>query len=72
MAMPTVKRWADDLRAVFGTAEFNAGLRSQGFFASEGGEVVNTLKPLGRIEVALSNIVIGDAPVPVKRGARGR
>ena len=43
--MPTVKRWADDLRAVFGHAEMQAAMRDQGYFASEGVRTIDTRKP---------------------------
>ncbi len=44
--MPTVKRWADDLRATFGHAEMQEAMRSQGYQASEGGRTIDTRKPL--------------------------
>lgn len=42
MSLPTVKAWADQLRAAFGAADFDAGLRQFGYFASEGGKTLDT------------------------------
>ena len=49
--MPTVKRWADDLRAVFGAADIQAAMRDLGYYASEAGRTIDTRKPLGSVEV---------------------
>ena len=58
MSMPTVKAWADDLRAAFGAAEFDAGLRTLGYFAQENGRTIDTRKPSGGTEVQASAMVI--------------
>ena len=64
--MPTVKCWADDLREAFGAVEFDAGLRSHGFLACEGGKTVDTrkLKPTVLVTPVL--------PLRKKESARGR
>lgn len=64
--MPTVKRWADDLRAAFGADEFNAGLKSQGYLASEGGRVIDTRK------YQPGTLVVPVLPLPKKEDKRGR
>ena len=65
--MPTVKRWADDLRAVFGHAEMQEAMRTQGYLASEGGRPIDTRKPMPGtwVSPALSGPVI---VVGAKRG----
>lgn len=68
--MPNVKRWADDLRAVFGAAEIDAALRAQGFYASEAGRVLDTRTPLGSREVCAAQMVIQRPKQEV--AARGR
>ena len=71
MSMPMVKTWADDLRAAFGAAEFDAGLRECGSFACEGGRTLDTRKPLGTTEIPASALVIL-RPTTQKQGpARG-
>jgi hypothetical protein len=62
-SMPTVKVWADELRAVFGAAEFNAGLKHFGYLASEGGQTIDTRKFKGEVGVTVDQMVIGPAPV---------
>lgn len=66
MSMPTVKAWADDLRAVFGAAEINAGFKSLGYFASEGGRVIDTRR--GPEGIAVPPVL----PLPEKEARRGR
>lgn len=67
--MPTVKRWADDLRAAFGAAEFDAGLRAQGYYAREGGRTVDTRKEKLSEGVTVAEMVIGpQARLPGKAG----
>ncbi len=68
MAMPQVKRWADDLRAVFGAAEFDAGLRQFGYLADEGGRRIDTRKEPGLVAV----IPVLPLPEPKKEARRGR
>lgn len=63
--MPNVKRWADDLRAVFGAAEIQEALKSQGYYASEGGRVIDTRK------YAPGQLVTPVLPMPKKEPARG-
>lgn len=64
--MPTVKRWADDLRAVFGAAEMQGALKSQGYLAQEGGRAIDTRK------YAPGTLVTPVLPMPdKKKGARG-
>ena len=70
--MPTVKRFADDLREAFGAAEIDAALREQGYYASEGGRTIDTRKPLGSREIAATDMVIGPAPAIDTRVRRGR
>lgn len=70
--MPSVKRWADDLRAAFGADEMQAAMRSQGYYASEGGRTIDTRKPTNGTLVAASDMVIGPQAEAEKRGARGR
>ena len=70
--MPTVKAWADDLRGVFGAAEFDAGLREGGFLAIEGGRTVDTRKPLGSIEIPASALVIQRPVAQKQEPVRGR
>lgn len=62
--MPHVKRWADDLRAVFGAAEFDAGLRQFGYLANEGGRHIDTRKEPGLVAV------VPVLPLPEKKEAR--
>lgn len=64
--MPIVKRWADELRAAFGADEFNAGLKSQGYLASEGGRVIDTRKQ------APGTLVMPVLAMPKKEDKRGR
>ncbi len=68
MAMPQVKRWADDLRAVFGAAEFDAGLRQFGYLAEEGGRRFDTRKEPGLVAV----IPVLPMPAPKTEARRGR
>ncbi len=63
--MPTIKRWADDLRAAFGAAEVQDALKSQGYYASEGGRVIDTRK------YAQGVLVTPVLPMPKKGSARG-
>lgn len=63
--MPTVKRWADDLRAVFGAAEMHEALKSQGYLAQEGGRTIDTRK------YATGTLVTPVLPMPKKEPARG-
>ncbi len=60
MSMPHVKRWADELRAVFGAAEFDAGLRQYGYLAEEGGRRIDTRK------AHFSVMVVPVLPLPEK------
>lgn len=70
--MPTIKRWADDLRAVFGAAEMQEAMRSQGYLAEEGGRRIDTRQPLGTVLVPASQMVIGpQVSAAAKKGARG-
>lgn len=71
--MPTVKRWADELRAVFGAAEVQAGFKSQGYYASEGGRVIDTRPARGAmVSVADMVLALPDAePAPMVKGRRG-
>ncbi len=70
--MPTVKRWADDLRAAFGADEMQAAMKSQGYYASEGGRTIDTRKPIGGTLISAADMVIGPQAEAEKRGARGR
>lgn len=63
--MPNVKRWADDLRGAFGAAEIQAALKSQGYYASEGGRVIDTRKYTQGV------LVVPVLPMPKKDSARG-
>lgn len=63
--MPSVKRWADDLRAAFGATEVQEALKSQGYYASEGGRVIDTRK------YAPGLLVTPVLPMPKKDSARG-
>jgi hypothetical protein len=67
-SMPTVKVWADELRAVFGAAEFNAGLKRFGYLASEGGQTIDTRKFKGEVGVTADQMVL--SPMPVVSKAR--
>ena len=40
--MPTIKRWADQLRAVFGADAMNEAMRHHGYLAQEGGRTIDT------------------------------
>lgn len=44
--MPTIQRWANDLRSVFGVADMDSAMRQYGYYASEAGRVVDTRKPV--------------------------
>jgi len=68
--MPTVKRWADDLRAVFGPADMQEAMRSQGYLASEGGRTIDTRPP--RPGVWVTPVLPAPAPVVVMGAKRGR
>ncbi len=70
--MPTVKRWADELRAVFGAGEVQAGFKALGYYASENGRTIDTRKPSGGTLVSAADMVIGPQAEAEKRGARGR
>lgn len=70
--MPTVKRWADDLRAAFGAAEFDASLRGQGYYAREGGRTVDTRKEKLSVGVTADAMVIGPQAQAVEKVSRGR
>lgn len=63
--MSNVKRWADSLRAVFGAAEIQEALKSQGYYASEGGRVIDTRKYTQGL------LVTPVLPMPKKDSARG-
>lgn len=69
--MPTVARWADDLRAAFGADDFNAGLRSQGYLASEGGLTIDTRKLKLGEGIPLSRLVVGTPLAIAKKVGRG-
>lgn len=69
--MPTVARWADDLRAAFGADDFNAGLRSQGYLASEGGRTIDTRKLKLGEGIPLSRLVVGTPLAAAKKVGRG-
>ena len=69
--MPFVARCADDLRAAFGVDEFNAGLRSQGYYASEGGRTIDTRKLKLGEGIPLSRLVVGDPIGVPKKVGRG-
>lgn len=64
--MPSVKCWADDLRAAFGAAEMQEALKSQGYYASEGGRVIDTRKYTQCL------LVTPVLPMPKKDSVRGR
>jgi len=68
MRLPHVKHWADDLRAAFGEAEFDAGLRQFGYLAEEGGRRIDTRKE------QFSVMVTPALPMPEKKPGvrRGR
>ena len=66
--MPTVKAWADDLRAAFGAAEFDAGLRTQGYFAQEGGRTIDTRPPQTGTAVVVSPLPKQPKPEAPRRG----
>lgn len=68
--MPTVAAWANDLRAVFGTAEMQTALRDLGYYASEGGRVIDTRKLLGSTIVTASQTP--EIVIAKTGGARGR
>lgn len=70
--MPTVKRWADDLRGAFGVQEMNEALRKSGYFASENGRVIDTRTLLGGAEICAAQMVIGPLPDIVVGAKRGR
>jgi hypothetical protein len=70
--MPTVKRWADDLRAVFGADEMRDALKSQGYYASEGGRTVDTRTVKLSEGVPVSHVVIGPQAAVPQKGSRGR
>ena len=72
MSMPTVKAWADDLRSIFGAAEFDAGLRLRGYLAQENGRTIDTRKPQAGVEVSARNMVIGPLPELNVKAGRGR
>lgn len=63
--MPTIKRWADDLRSVFGAAEIQEALKSQGYYATEAGRVIDTRK------YAQGVLVVPVLPMPKKDSTRG-
>lgn len=69
--MPSVARWADDLRAAFGADEFNAGLRSQGYYASDGGRTIDTRKLALGEGIPLSRCVVGEPVGMPKKAGRG-
>ena len=69
--MPTVARWADDLRAAFGADDFNAGLRSQGYLAQEAGRTIDTRKIKLGEGIPLSRLVVGDPIGVPKKAGRG-
>ncbi len=70
--MPSVKRWADDLRAVFGADEMNEALRKSGYMAMENGRSIDTRKLLGGAEISAAQMVIGPLPAMDVKAGRGR
>lgn len=70
--MPTVKLWADDLRAVFGADEMRDALKSQGYYASEGGRTIDTRKLKLGEGVTPSLVAICPQAVEPQKGRRGR
>lgn len=70
--MPTISALANDLRAAFGTADFDAGLRAQGYYAREGGRTIDTRKTILGEGIPVSRCVIGPPPVIPTKAARGR
>lgn len=70
-AMPTIARWADDLRETFGADDFNAGLRSQGYYASEGGRTIDTRKVKLGEGLPVSVLVIGPVVAAQKKVSHG-
>lgn len=70
--MPTVKRWADDLRAAFGADEIQAALKSQGYYASEGGRTVDTRVVKFSEGIPVSQLVVGPQAGTLQKGGRGR
>ncbi len=69
--MPTVARWAGDLRAAFGADDFNAGLRAQGYLAQEAGRTIDTRKVKLGEGIPLSRLVVGPPPAVAKKVGRG-
>lgn len=69
--MPTIARWTNDLRAVFGHDEMQTSLREQGFYASEGGRTIDTRKLKLGDGLPVSMLVIGPVAAVQKKVARG-
>jgi len=70
--MPNVKRWADDLRDVFGVEEMNEALRKSGYMAREGGRTIDTRTLLAGAEISAAQMVIGPLPNLDEKPVRGR
>ena len=69
--MPTIARWTNELREVFGRDEMQATLREQGYYASEGGRTIDTRKLKLGDGLSVSMLVIGPQASAQKKVARG-
>lgn len=69
--MPTVARWTNDLREVFGRDEMQTALREQGYYASEGGRAIDTRKLKLGEGLPVSMLVIGPQAAAQKKVVRG-
>jgi len=67
--MPTIKRWADDLRTVFGHDEMNEAMRMYGYMAEEGGRLIDT-RPRRELRAVTPALPITKPPHPTREVQR--
>lgn len=68
--MPTIARWANELRAAFGHDAMQEAMRRYGYMAQENGRTIDTRTQRPLRELSLTDMVVIKTPHPTKTNGR--